>query len=104
MGKVETYGAELSTVMRPTDNDTINLSVAYLKAYVAESQMILVHSLRPSMWMPTARPCRIHRSGRLTWARSTGLILSQALCSCAAMGDTTSESFVQDFSYLNPEY
>jgi iron complex outermembrane receptor protein len=101
MGKVVTYGAELSSIMHPTDNDTINLSVAYLKAYVAESQMILVHSSgiyadANGATMPNSPKLQVNLGWEHRFDFEPGSLLLRG------DGRYTSKSFVQDFSYLAP--
>ena len=110
MGKVTTYGAELSTIMRPTDNDTINFSVAHLDAYVAEKQIILVgsqfnpitHQLDPifvdanNARMPSSPEWEVNLSYERRFDFEPGSFLLRG------DGRYESECFVQDLSYLNP--
>jgi len=100
MGKVETYGGELSSVMRPTDNDTINLSVAYLKAYVAESQDVLVNfqGLRVDVkgeTMPDSPKWQVNASYEHRFDFGPGSLLLRG------DGRYTSKSYLIDFSYMD---
>jgi iron complex outermembrane receptor protein len=109
MGKVETYGVELSTIMRPTDNDTINFSMAHLDAYVAESQIILVGSqFVPSQGlvgvyadangatMPSSPEWEVNLSWEHRFDFEPGSLFLRG------DGRYESECYVQDFGYLNP--
>jgi iron complex outermembrane receptor protein len=108
MGKVTTYGAELSTAMRPTDNDTVNLSVAYLKAYVAESQRILVglafgpggvagvYADANGATMPSSPKLGVNLGYEHRFDFKPGSLLLRG------DGRYESKSYVQDFNYLNP--
>jgi iron complex outermembrane receptor protein len=109
MGKVETYGAELSSVMRPTDNDTINFSMAYLNAYVAQSQTILVGfkfgpggvqgvlaDVGDGTKMPSSPEWEVNLSYEHRFDFEPGSLLLRG------DGRYESECFVQDLNYLNP--
>jgi iron complex outermembrane receptor protein len=100
MGKVVAKGAELSTTTRATDFDTVNLSVAYLNAYVAESQMVLVHALpnvivdAKGATMPNSPEWEINLGWEHRFDFEAGSLLLRG------DGRYTSECYVQDFSYL----
>ena len=100
MGKVETYGGELSTVMRPTDNDTINLSVAYLNASVAESQVVLVHSSGLEMdvngaTMPNSPERQVNLSYERKFDFEPGSLFLRG------DGRYSSDYYLENFNYLS---
>ena len=100
MGKVEAYGGELSSMIRPTDNDTVNLSVAYLDAYGAESQMIVVHASGIEMdadgaTMPNSPEWQVSLSWDHRFDFEPGSLFLRG------DGRYTSDVYV-DFGYLTP--
>jgi iron complex outermembrane receptor protein len=100
LGKVETYGGELSTKWLPTDNDSIDFSLSYLSATVAESQKVLVDPSGSFMdvngqTMPDAPKWTINAGYEHRFDFKPGSLFLRA------DGRYTSESYFEGFGYLS---
>ena len=100
MGKVETYGGELATVWRPTGNDTVNFSMAYLEAYVAESHIAVVNTTPIEQvdvngeTMPESPKWMVNASYERRFDFEPGSLLLRA------DGRYTSEQYLEGFNHL----
>jgi outer membrane receptor protein involved in Fe transport len=101
LGKVESYGGELSARWLPTGNDNIDFSVAHLNAYVAESQKVLVNasglmSEAKGATMPDSPKWQINASWEHMFHVGPGSLILRG------DGRYQSKSYIGDFSYLAP--
>jgi len=99
LGKVETYGGELSSKWLPTDNDNIDFSLSHLSATVAESQEVIVDVMGGTMdvngqTMPDSPEWQVNVGYEHRFDFEPGSLFLRA------DGRYTSESYYEGFAYL----